>query len=151
MWIKNAVNCVKRRPMIQITAERKISPYTEQLKWPSNRLTYSFTEANYANSFGIMTTRLLRKSINRVVFTWINKRNSNMSTQHGSRLSCSVYAFMHVDLCTHYVDTFIFPSVHICSILYRWDILDFGCLLISFYGKLQDTTRVTPSIPIVRA
>ena len=45
-----------------------------------------------------MMTRILLESMNRVVFTQMNKINPNMSARHGSRGSCSVYAFNHVGL-----------------------------------------------------
>ena len=62
--------------MIRITAGRKIAPSHTIQENQNGRHTYlficltsSFAETDYANSLRAMTTRLLLKSINLIVFT----------------------------------------------------------------------------------
>ena len=53
---------------------------------------------SYVNPLRVIMKSILRDSINHVVFTQMSKRSPIVSTQHGSRVSCSVYACVHVDL-----------------------------------------------------
>ena len=90
--------------------------------------TSSVTEADGTNPLRVMMERFLRELINRVVFTRMSKIKPNMSNQHRSRLSCSVYALVHVDL---------YQGLH-TFMLWVWSVLFFQrCACSGKVGQIQ--------------
>ena len=86
-------------------------------KWPTRRCDTYLRESTLCNEDKVIARF--------VVYTRMSKRNPNVSTQHGSRLSCSAYAGNLVDLyhglqcvCSRYVNTIIFLSVFFSYLLY---------------------------------
>ena len=99
------------------TGRKKYHRHTSrQTKWP-----VIFTSHQQC----VMITRFLPEFKNSLFFTRMSKINPNVSSKHDSRLSCSVYAFNHVDLyhglqrvCSRHGNEFIFLSVY-------WELLLF--------------------------
>ena len=87
--------------------ENKSHRHTSEQPKVNHRPTHIFT-----SQLHVMMTRFFHESINRAVFTRMSKRNPIVSTEHDSRVSCSVYAFNRVDLyhglqhvCYRYINT----------------------------------------------